>query len=68
MADWDHDSPRLRQNLTRLLEQIAEDSAQRKTPILQLARNWQRTFMQGLKIDSRYGGAFRGEAGSREAA
>ena len=63
MVDWDQDSPRLRQNLTQLLEQIAEDSAQRKTPTLGLARNWQRTFMQGMKVDPRYVGAFRGEPG-----
>ena len=63
MADWDEDSPRLRQNLSRILEQIAEDSAQRKTPTLELARNWQQTFLQGLKVDPRYVGAFRGEPG-----
>jgi len=63
VADWDQDSPRLRQNLARLLEQIAEDSAQRKTPTLGLARNWQRSFLQGLKVDRRYVGVFRGEPG-----
>lgn len=61
MADWDQDSPTLRQNLAQLLEQIAEDSAQRKTPTLELVRNWQRSFLQGLKVDRRYVGAFRGE-------
>jgi len=63
VADWDQDSPRLRQNLARILEQIAGDSAQRKTPTLGLARNWQRTFLQGLKVDPRYVGTFRGEHG-----
>ena len=63
MADWDEDSPRLRQNLARILEQIAEASAQRKTPTLELARNWQRAFLEGLKVDPRYVGAFRGEPG-----
>lgn len=63
MADWDKHSPRLRQNLTRILEQIADDSAQRKTPTVELARNWQRTFLQGLKLDPRYVGAFRGAPG-----
>lgn len=63
MADWDQDSPRLRQNLARILELIANDSAQRKTPTLELARNWQRTFLEGLKVDPRYVGAFRGESG-----
>lgn len=63
MADWDEDSPRLRQNLARILEQIADDSSQRKTPTLELARAWQRSFMQGLKVDPRYVGAFRGASG-----
>jgi len=63
VADWDEDSPRLRQNLARILEQIAEASAQRKTPTLELARNWQRAFLEGLKVDPRYVGAFRGEPG-----
>lgn len=63
MADWDEDSPRLRQNLARILEQIADDSAQRKTPTVELARNWQRTFMQGVRVDPRYVGTFRGEPG-----
>lgn len=63
MADWDQDSPRLRQNLTRILEQIAEDSAQRKTPTLELARNWQHAFLEGLNVDPLYVGAFRGEPG-----
>lgn len=64
MADWDEDSPRLRQNLTDILEQIADQSDQRKTPTLELARSWQRTFLQGLKVsDPRYVGAFRGERG-----
>lgn len=63
MADWDLAGPTLRQNLARLLEQIAEDSAQRQTPTLELARNWQRSFLQGLKVDRRYVGAFRGERG-----
>ncbi len=63
MADWDEDSPRLRQNLARILARIAEASAQRKTPTLELARNWQRAFLEGLKVDPRYVGAFRGEPG-----
>lgn len=64
MADWDEDSPRLRQNLTAILEQIADESDQRKIPTLELVRNWQRTLMQGLKTgDPRYVGRFRGESG-----
>lgn len=64
MRDWDEDSPTLRRNLTRILEQLANQADQRQLPTLELARNWQRTFMQGLKPDSpRYVGAFRGEPG-----
>jgi hypothetical protein len=63
VAEWDRDSPTLRKNLARLLEQIVEESVQRKTPTLGLARNWQRSFLQGLKVDQRYVGAFRGEPG-----
>ncbi|HKW16374.1 MAG TPA: Fic family protein [Terriglobales bacterium] len=64
MADWDEDSPTLRQNLQDLLQQLADQSDQRPTPTIELARNWQRTFMQGSKpSDPRYVGAFRGERG-----
>jgi Fic/DOC family len=64
VVDWDEDSPTLRQNLTRVLQQIADESDERNTPTLELARHWQRAFMQGLKpTDLRYVGAFRGEPG-----
>jgi hypothetical protein len=64
VADWDEDSPQLRQNLTRLLEQIAQEAEQRQTPTVEAARHWQSLFMQGLKAtDSRYIAAFRGEPG-----
>ena len=63
MPDWDEDSPRLRQNLTRILEEIAERAEARNTPTVETARRWQRLFMQGLDANPRYVGAFRGEAG-----
>jgi hypothetical protein len=63
VADWDEDSPKLRQNLARILEQIAGDSSKRKIPTLELARNWQSTILQGLKVERRYVGAFRGAPG-----
>jgi Fic/DOC family len=64
VADWDEDSPQLRQNLTRVLEQIAQKAEQRQTPAVEAARHWQNLFMQGLKAtDSRYIGSFRGELG-----
>ncbi len=61
MPDWDEDSPKLRQNLTRILQEIVEQAEQREVPTVELARRWQRLFMQGLKAEPRYVGAFRGE-------
>jgi Fic family protein len=63
VPDWDADSPELRQNLTRLLEEIADRADQRETPTVELAREWQRHFMHGLAAEPRYVGAFRGEPG-----
>jgi Fic family protein len=63
VPDWDADSPELRQNLTRLLAEIADRADQRETPTVELAREWQRRLMQGLTAEPRYVGAFRGEPG-----
>ena len=63
MPDWDADSPELRRNLTHLLEEIADRADQREKPTIELAREWQRRFMQGLAAEPRYVGAFRGEPG-----
>ena len=64
MPNWDEDSPRLRQNLARILEEIAEQAEARTTPGLETARRWQNLFMEGLKAEhARYVGAFRGEPG-----
>ena len=63
MPDWDADSPELRQNLTRLLEEVADHANQRKKPTIELAREWQRRIMQGLSAEPRYVWAFRGERG-----
>jgi hypothetical protein len=63
VPDWDADSPELRQNLTRLLEDLADRTDQRETPTIELAREWQRRYMQGLAAEPRYIGAFRGQSG-----
>jgi len=64
VPNWDEDSPTLRHNLTLILQQIADESDSRKPPTLELARNWQRTFMQGLMSQyPKYVGSFRGEQG-----
>jgi Fic family protein len=62
VPDWDEDSPRLRQNLTRILEEIVRDAEQRKIPTVEMARRWQMLFMQGLEpTNPQYVGKFRGE-------
>jgi hypothetical protein len=64
MADWDDDSPQLRTNLTAVLRAIRASAAQRETPTLESARQWQRDTMKGLEVPRpEYVGRFRGEAG-----
>ena len=64
MPDWDADSPELRANLTRVINEVARASGQREKPTLQSARQWQRDIISGLAVpDSRYEGTFRGESG-----
>ena len=63
VPDWDEDSPQLRNNLSAVLEEIVERADRREAPTAELARGWQRRFMQGLRAEPRYVGAFRGEKG-----
>jgi fido (protein-threonine AMPylation protein) len=64
VPNWDEDSPRLRQNLARILEEVAQQATERPIPSLEIARRWQRQFMEGLRADHpKYVGAFRGEPG-----
>jgi hypothetical protein len=64
VPDWDEDSPRLRQNLARVLEEIVQASQARETPTLKAVTHWHTVVMQGLDVpDSRFVGAFRGEPG-----
>lgn len=64
MPDWDADSPQLRQNLARVLDEIVQAAEWRETPTLEAARRWQTLLMEGLDVpDSRFVGAFRGEPG-----
>jgi len=64
VPDWDADSPELRANLTRVINEVARASGQREKPTLQSARQWQRDIISGLAVpDSRYEGTFRGESG-----
>ena len=62
--DWDDDSPRLRENLARVLGEIARAAEAREIPSCESARQWQSFFLQGLQVpDKRFVGAFRGESG-----
>ena len=63
MANWDEDSPLLRDNLSAILDEIVERADQRELPSVEMARRWQRRFLQALKAEPRYVGAFRGEPG-----
>lgn len=64
MPDWDEDSPQLRENLTQLLEDIAQAADQRKLPTVEAARLWQAKTMQGLQVpNAEFVGTFRGEPG-----
>ncbi len=50
MADWDANSPRLSQNLQRILRNIADGSESRRIPAVQTARLWHRQMMDGLNV------------------
>jgi hypothetical protein len=64
MADWDADSPELHDNLAKLLRRIRQDARRRGSPIVEDARRWHVQAMQNLQMsDSKFVGAFRGEAG-----
>jgi Fic family protein len=64
MADWDADSPELRDNLTRLLRRIRQDARRRESPTVEGARRWHAETVQNLQVpDPKFVGAFRGEAG-----
>ena len=64
MAGWDANSPRLSQNLLRILRDIADGSESRRKPAVQTARLWHRQMMDGLNVPvPRYIGRYRGEAG-----
>ena len=64
MPDWDKDSPLLRQNLARVLEEIVRTSQARESPTLKAVKYWHTLVMQGLDVpDARFVGAFRGEPG-----
>jgi len=64
VADWDADSPQLRNNLVKVLRDARDRSARRTTPTIEDARRWHRDIMAGLDVpDPQYVGKFRGEPG-----
>ena len=64
MADWEVDSPRLRNNLLEVLRDARDRAVRRDVPTVEDARRWQRDTMAGLDVpDTEYVGRFRGEPG-----
>lgn len=64
MANWDDDSPGLRENLKQVLRGIRDSARRRDVPSVDDARGWQKDTMAGLDVPHRdYVGGFRGEGG-----
>ncbi len=64
MPSWDEDSPQLRQNLSKVLDEIIRSAQRREYPTVAAAKRWQSLLMQSLAVpDTHYVGAFRGEPG-----
>ncbi len=64
MPSWDEDSPRLRRNLSRVLDEIVLAAQRREYPTIASAKRWQSLLMKNLAVpDARFVGAFRGEPG-----
>lgn len=68
MADWDEDSPELRQNLARVLRDARDSAVRRDVPRLSDARTWHTDTMVGLQVPGPHRiGTFRGEKGIERA-
>ena len=64
MPNWDEDSPQLRRNLSKVLDEIVLAAQRREFPTLASAKHWQSLLMKNLAVpDARFVGAFRGEPG-----
>ena len=62
MPNWDEDSPELRRNLSKVLDEIVRSAQRREFPTLASAKRWQSLLMKNLTVpDARFVGAFRGE-------
>jgi len=64
MADWDSDSPTLRDNLQNLLHAIRVHATERRSCHINYIRGWHSAIMKGLESPNPlYIGRFRGESG-----
>jgi hypothetical protein len=64
VPNWDEDSPQLRRNLSKVLDEIVRSAQRREFPTLASAKRWQSLLMKNLTVpDARFVGAFRGERG-----
>jgi hypothetical protein len=64
VPNWDEDSPELRRNLSKVLDEIFRSAQRREFPTLASAKRWQSLLMKNLTVpDARFVGAFRGEPG-----
>jgi hypothetical protein len=64
VPNWDDDSPELRRNLSKVLDEIVLAAQRREFPTLASAKRWQSLLMKNLTVpDARFVGAFRGEPG-----
>jgi len=64
VPNWDEDSPELRRNLSKVLDEIVRSAERREFPTLASAKRWQSLLMKNLTVpDARFVGAFRGEPG-----
>jgi hypothetical protein len=64
VPNWDEDSPELRRNLSKVLDEIVRSAQRREFPTLASAKRWQSLLMKDLNVpNARFVGAFRGEPG-----
>jgi len=64
VPNWDEDSPDLRRNLSKVLDEIVRSAQRREFPAVASAKRWQSLLMKNLTApDARFIGAFRGEPG-----
>ena len=64
MPSWDEDSPELRRNFTKVVDEIVLAAQRREYPTVASAKRWQSLLMKNLAVpDARFIGAFRGEPG-----